>query len=248
MVTRPETEDDPLVAMLEERGAVPIRAPVIDLVPAETKVLDEAIEELAHGSFEWILFTSRTGVVVLATRLAELGLGPEAVDASVAAVGDGTAGALKEAGISPRLVPSTFTTDALANEMAAGTGRVLLARADIAGNELEFALRARGWKPTRVNVYRTRFLDRMPREAADALRNGTVDAITFTSASTVDGLRRLLPSWSALPDPRPKIVCIGPVTAVAARHAGLAVDAVASPHTIEGLVSALESIFDREGA
>jgi len=38
-------------------------------------------------------------------------------------------------------------------------------------------------------------------------------------------------------------VCIGPVTAREARTRGLRVAAVAKPHTIEGLVVALERVF-----
>ena len=83
----------------------------------------------------------------------------------------------------------------------------------------------------------------MPAEAARVLQDGGVDVITFTSASTVEGFRRMLGSWDRLPQRRPKVACIGPVTASAARESGLAVDAVATPHTIEGLVAALESIF-----
>ena len=47
--------------------------------------------------------------------------------------------------------------------------------------------------------------------------------------------------------PRPLVVCIGPVTADRARASGLPVDAEADPHTIEGLVAALESALDRVG-
>ena len=39
------------------------------------------------------------------------------------------------------------------------------------------------------------------------------------------------------------VVCIGPVTADAAEAAGLAVAAVATEHTIEGLVAALEVVL-----
>jgi len=38
----------------------------------------------------------------------------------------------------------------------------------------------------------------------------------------------------------PKVVCIGPVTAREARGHGLRVHAVADPHTVDGLVAAVE--------
>jgi uroporphyrinogen-III synthase len=210
-------------------------------------VLDDVIDQLANGHFEWVLFTSRTGVEVVTDRLAARGMDGAVLRTSVGAVGEGTARALAEAGIQAALVPEMFTTEALAQAMPAGSGRVLLARADIAGDELEAAVEARGWTPVRVVAYRTVFPERMPAEAARALENGGVDAITFTSASTVEGLRRLLGSWRSLPEPRPKVACIGPVTASAAREAGLEVDAIATPHTIEGLVAALESMFTSQG-
>ena len=247
MVTRAEAHADPLIDMLQQRGAVAIRAPAIELIPATDHVLDDAIDELAAGRFDWVVFTSRTGVEVVAARLRARGLNGASVSASVAAVGDGTARALQAAGIEPALVPPTFTTEALADAMPAGSGRVLLARADIAGDLLEEKLRARGWTPVRIDAYRTVFPERMPPAAARTLEDGGVDAITFTSASTVEGFRRMVGSWTALGQRRPKIVCIGPVTASAARDAGLEVDAVATPHTIEGLLAALESIFPARG-
>jgi uroporphyrinogen-III synthase len=72
-----------------------------------------------------------------------------------------------------------------------------------------------------------------------------VDAVTFTSSSTVrfllDGLeaggmgraeaRRLFADVAVL--------CIGPVTAGTARDEGLRVEAVAAEYTVDGLVDAL---------
>ena len=82
----------------------------------------------------------------------------------------------------------------------------------------------------------------LPPEAGAALKAGQVDAVTFTSASTVRGFVGALgPVRGA-----PKVVCIGPVTAKEARARGLTVHAVAKPHTIEGLVAALERVFGRE--
>ena len=69
------------------------------------------------------------------------------------------------------------------------------------------------------------------------MRAGAVDAISFTSSSTVDNFCDAL--GSALPEPRPPVVSIGPVTTRTASARGLRVDAEADPHTIDGLVEAL---------
>jgi len=113
---------------------------------------------------------------------------------------------------------------------------VLCARADIAPAGLEDALVAKGWSPERVDAYRTRMPARLPLEAREALANGEVDAITFTSASTVRGFVTAVGRVKG----SPKVVCIGPVTSKEARAHGLPVHAVARPHTIEGVVAALE--------
>ena len=84
-------------------------------------------------------------------------------------------------------MPTTFTTAGLARAFPRGTGRVLCARADIAPAGLEDALAAKGWSPLRVDAYRTRLARSLPADARAALRDGRVDAITFTSASTVRG-------------------------------------------------------------
>ncbi|MDQ4108591.1 MAG: uroporphyrinogen-III synthase, partial [Actinomycetota bacterium] len=101
---------------------------------------------------------------------------------------------------------------------------------------LEEALARKGWAAVRVDAYRTVFATSFPRAARDALRSGDVDAVTFTSASTVRGFVNALGAARGTPT----VVCIGPVTAAAARDAGLRSAAVAKPHTIDGLVAALE--------
>jgi uroporphyrinogen-III synthase len=234
LVTRPRQRAGELAALLLDRGAVPLVAPAVEVRPAPAGPLELAGTQLASGEFVWAAFTSRAAVEALAGHL---GVGGPL---HVAAVGEGTAAALRDLGVEPELVPATFTTEALAKAFPRGRGQVLLARADIAPDGLESALRAKGWTPVRVDAYRTRLSTRMPPPAARALRQGRVDAVTFTSASTVEGFLRMAgDDLRAMPG-RPRIACIGPVTAVAATSAGLPVDAVASPHTIEGLVDAVE--------
>jgi len=232
LVTRPREQAASLVHELERRGATAIVAPTIEVVPVRSAELTKALQDLAAGTFDWITLTSRATVDVLASRLE-----PGDVRARVAAVGEGTSAAFRRwAGRDPDLVPKTFTTAALAHAFPRGRGRVLCARADVAPEGFEEALTAKGWTPLRVDAYRTKMPEWLPIGAREALARGTVDAITFTSASSVRGFT------NAVTDVRgdPKVVCIGPVTAREARAHGLEVAAVAQPHTMEGMIAALE--------
>lgn len=232
LVTRPRAQADELVRALERRGATVVVAPAIEIVPVRSAKLASALKRLSDGDFDWITVTSPRTVDVLAEHLR-----PRDVRASVAAIGDGTRDAFRRwTRREPDLVPKTFTTASLARAFPRGTGRVLCARADIAPEGLEDALASKGWRPTRVDAYRTRMPRSLPAEARIALRAGRIDAVTFTSASTVRGFVHALGAVKG----NPKVVCIGPVTAREARVHGFTVHAVARPHTIEGLLEGVE--------
>ncbi len=236
-MTRPAEQVDELARVLERRGATAIAAPSIEIVPVRSATLTRSLERLAEGRFDWVTITSPRTVETIAERLR-----PSGVRAKVAAIGEGTREAFRGwARREPDLVPRTFTTAALARSFPRGTGRVLCPRADVAPEGLEVALAAKGWTTTRVDAYRTRTPRSLPPDAREALRGGRVDAVTFTSASTVRGFVRLLGAAKG----NPKVICIGPVTAREARAHGFTVHAVAHPHTIAGLVDALERAFSR---
>ena len=215
-----------------------IEAPTIEIVPLDdTSELDEAVRKLAAGGFSWVSFSSPRAVDAVLDRLHAFGLPPR-LPARIAAVGPSTAERLRVAGIETDLLASPHTTNALARAFPAGEGGVLLPRADLASEDLEDALRAKGWTPVRVTAYRTRFPDRLATEAREALEGGAVDAIVFTSASTVRGFAQT----AGVPN-GPRVVCIGPVTAEAAKRAGFTMDAIAEPHTVDGIVRAVENLW-----
>jgi uroporphyrinogen-III synthase len=238
LVTRPAEQATPLVQALERRGAHVLVAPTIRLVPARSAALTAASRDLAAGRFAWLVLTSATTVEVLRERLGSA----REVRSKVAAIGEGTAAAFRRwARRDPDLQPTTFTTEALARAFPRGSGGVLCARADIAPKGLEEALARKGWEPTRVDAYRTIFARSLPREVRRALAWDEVDAVTFTSASTVRGFANVLGrrygTFIA--------VCIGPVAAAAAREQGFEVRRIARPHTIGGLVEAVELALAR---
>ncbi len=236
LVTRPADGSVELVRRLRALGATGLVAPTIEIAPIRSATLTHALRELSAGRFAWIILTSRATVEMLASRLND----PGDVRANVAAIGEGTGAAFRAwARRTPDLTPASFTTVGLARAFPRGEGRVLCARADIAPPGLEDALAAKGWSPERVDAYRTKMARSLPPEARSALRDGEVDAITFTSASTVRGFVGAM----GVVRGDPKVVAIGPVTAAEARAHGLRVSAVARPHTIEGLVDALERVL-----
>jgi uroporphyrinogen III methyltransferase/synthase len=102
-------------------------------------------------------------------------------------------------------------------------------------NVIPVDLGARGYTVTVLPVYRT--VPASPDTATVArVQSGAVDAVTFTSSSTVDNFcAAVVP----LPHPQPLVVSIGPVTSATAVGRGLRVDAEAAEHTIDGLVATL---------
>jgi uroporphyrinogen-III synthase len=227
--------------LLRARGAEALEVPTIEIRPlASTAELDRAVGELAAGGYDWVVLTSVNGVAALRARAEALGHGA-ALRAAVAAVGPATEAALRAWGVAPTLVPDVATTAALAGAFPApaapGRGRVLLARADLANPELAEALRAKGWQTAEVVTYHTVPLRRLDPAACRRLDRGEVDWVAFTASSTVEGFLR---GYGGPPPPGVRVAAIGPVTADAARSAGMRVAATAAEHTIPGLVAAIE--------
>jgi uroporphyrinogen III methyltransferase/synthase len=240
LVPRARDQAGDLSALLRARGAEPLEVPTIEIRPvASTAALDRAVGELAAGRFDWVVLTSVNGVAAVRARAEALGHGAAALAAArVAAVGPATEAALRAWGVDPDLVPEVATTAALGQAFpAAGPGRVLLARADLANPELGAILRAKGWETAEMVAYHTVPVGALDRAARRRLDGGEVHWIAFTASSTVEGFLR---GYGGPPPPGVRVAAIGPVTAGAARSAGIAVAATATDHTIGGLVAAIE--------
>lgn len=247
LVTRAREQASDLAARLESLGAEPIELPTIRPVPpTQPELLEGALDRLEE--YAWVVFTSAQGVERLWARLRARGGDARAfARARLAAVGPGTAAALEARGLSPDYVPDQFTTAALAEGLApqlARGERVLLARAENAPPELGHLLARAGAQVEEAPPYRTVPDEEAEQAGRERLLAGEVDIVTFTSSSTV---RNLLVAVDGRVEAlqRPLIACIGPVTAQTAREAGLRVDLVASPHTVEGLVKGVVALVGR---
>jgi uroporphyrinogen III methyltransferase/synthase len=236
VVTRARAQASGLAARLRDLGAEVVELPAIRIEPRiDTAEVRQAVASL--HTYALVCLTSPNGVRLLFEAMAEQGRDARALaNATVAAIGPGTAAALAERGVIADVVPGRFVAEALveALEPVEVQGRpVLVARAAEARDVLPQALRERGAEVDVVSLYGTLREEPAP-EAVDAARDA--DYVTFTSSSTV---RNLVEALGERMPGDARVVSIGPVTSDAARAAGLEVAVEAARHDVEGLVAAL---------
>ncbi len=234
-VTRARAQASGLAERLRELGAEVVETPAIRIEPRPVEgELLEAVERI--GEYALVCFTSPNGVRLFFEALASTGRDARALaDATVAAIGPGTAAALLEHGIRADVVPERFVAEALVEALEpveVDGRRVLVARAAEARSVLPDALRERGAVVDDVALYET-VAEPLTEAQLAGLERATY--VTFTSSSTV----RFLLDSGARPPAGARIVSIGPVTSATAEERGLTVDVVAERHDIDGLVDAL---------
>ncbi|HYK83232.1 MAG TPA: uroporphyrinogen-III synthase [Gemmatimonadales bacterium] len=245
-VTRPRAQAGDLVRALEALGAEVVAAPTIRIRPLpDAAPVRAALAALSR--YDWLIFTSRNAVDVVCDRLPDWGLAVrDLARVRIAAIGPGTAAALARHGLTPALVPGRFVAEAVVAALAergplAGQ-RVLLPRAREARDALPAGLRALGAQVDVIPVYET------VRAAADgaalarAILGRELDAITFTSSSTVRHFVDIV-GPAAATSGRFAAAVIGPVTAATARELGIAVAIEAAEYSVPGLVDALRRYF-----
>ena len=248
VVTRAREQAGDLVRALQDHGAEAVLAPVIRIQPlADLGALRAALTGLS--AYRWVVFTSQNAVQIVFDRLVAWGLTPRVFSStSVAAIGTATADALTVRGVVPAVVPAEFVAEALAEaliERSSGTlagARVLIPSAEDAREALPSALRHHGARVENIAVYRTVPVQADLSGLAADITRGRIDAVTFTSSSTVRSFVDLI-GRPAATSGRFIAATIGPVTADTARELGLREIIEAEPHTVPGLVESLAKRF-----
>ncbi len=227
-VTRARAQASGLAARLRALGAEAVEAPAIRIV-----ALEGPAPEIDR--YDLVCLTSPNGVQWLFERLAADGRDARSfAGVRIAAIGPGTAAALRAHGLIADIVPERFVAEGLVEALAdVPVSRVLIARAAEARDVLPDALRERGAEVDVVALYET-----VAEPLSDAQRAAVAgaDYITFTSSSTV---RFFFDAVGDGVSPETRLVSIGPVTSDALRQAGRPPDVEARRHDIDGLVDAL---------
>ena len=203
VVTRAPGQAEPLASHIAELGHEVVLCPLIRI-----DRIGGGRVELA--GYDWLIVTSPNGAGELMTRA-------HGRPARVAAIGPGTAAALRRGGLEPDLVPRVSTQEGLLAELPRPAGRVLFAAAESARMKIVEELGA-----DFLPLYRTTELRPPPPVG---------DVVVLASASAARAFGQL--------GARMPAVSIGPQTSEAARAAGISVLAEAERHDLAGLVEAI---------
>ena len=229
---------------LRALGADVIEAPATRIELLDATPLRDAIDRLAR--YDWIAFTSQVAVDLFWAALRERGLDARAVAGRrICAVGPATADALLARGLAPDVVPERFVAEGLLDALGSrgdvrGATFLYIAASD-ARDALPTGLADLGAVVDTVRAYRSIPDVDGARAAADALDEGTVDYVAYASGGAVKAFADAVGGAAG----KAGAACIGPVTALAAREAGLRVVVESATSTTAALADAIVSDWAR---
>ena len=255
MITRARAQSAEITARLEASGATVIHCATIEIVPPSSwTALDEAIQNLAD--YDWLVFTSANGVEFFFRRLREkrTDVNPQPTGQIICAIGPATAEALKAEGAVANVVASESRAEGALAAIIDYVGepervrglKFLIPRARLAREVLPDGLRKLGARVDAVEAYQTTKPNAKAESILRLFKERSIDAITFTSSSTVSNLAAIV----GLEDLSELLantiaVCIGPVTAETAEKHG--VTRIVHPHeyNTEALVDSIVQSLGR---
>ena len=207
---------------LRREGAEVLELPAIKTEAiSENQKLKQSME--AIQSYDWIVFTSPTGVRVFFEKLAEHEADIRKLAAAkFAVIGSGSEKELKKHGILADLKPEIFDGEHLGSSLAracTGGERILIPRAETANQELILELqKVPDVQIDDVPTYRTLYESSELIDKKAEFEQGKIDFAIFTSASTVRGFAQAV---KGLDFSLVRAVCIGKQTKRAADELGV---------------------------
>lgn len=256
LLTRPKELISETAAKLRAKGAEVLELPAIrtERVPHNER-LSQALFEL--DSYQWIVFTSPTGVRIFFEEMAERGIDCRALrNVKFAVIGNGTKKALAELGFYADLMPDVYDAQHLGqalretidfgcssnSENKGGNGnsncvnrpRILIPRAALGSPELLGEL-GDGFQVDDISTYETRYETSRFVDLQKEFSDRTIDYVMFTSASTVRGFAGTVRDIDYA---KVNAVCIGKQTEAAAKELGMKTY-VAKKASIDSLIECL---------
>ena len=245
VITRAREAGGAFAAGLRALGAQVTEFPTIEIVaPDSYTAIDAALARTA--SFDWVIFTSATGVERMLERMKTRGIDQLALGgAKLGAIGPATAARLAERALTVAAMPREYRAEAIVEALGAERirgARILIPRAQVAREVLPEMLIAAGAREVVVApVYKTVKPANAPVERVRELAAaGAIDLVAFTSSSTVTNFCEMIGASVAR---GLRAAAIGPITAETARASGLQVVVQPTEYTVPALIAAIRDYF-----
>lgn len=236
VVTRPKERAGSLCHKLKSLGADVIEYPCIETISLmDNDLTKKVVEKINEHNI--IAFTSPSGVKIFFEALKKIGKDLRVFgNKKIAVIGSATGEEIEKYGIIPDFLPLTYDGKNLGKLIAenANNEKVLLLRAREGSREITDELKASNICYEDMAIYYTDYIGDTASEYYENIKNGAVDFVTFTSASTVKAFNKLFNSkeyyFTAL--------CIGEKTGKEAEALGI--KTIVSPEaTIDSMVETL---------
>lgn len=240
LVTATEIIAEPLAEKIRKLGGEPV---VMSLISVRAEKMYGLKEVLVRPGKRWLVFTSRNGVRFFFEQMKK-----ERIDirilgiCRIAVMGAGTRRELENWGCYADLLPEQSCSESLAKALCENVQydeEICLFRAEEASDVLIKRLREKQYRVVDIPTYRTEIMWKKRELLREMLED--VDAVTFCSASAVSAFVQMTEGHDLVAN----TICIGPVTAQAAKKVGLHIDKVAEQYDLEGLTEALCAILSQ---
>ena len=240
LVTATEIIARPLAEYIRRLGGEPV---VMSLIGVKGQEMSSIKAVLTSPGKRWLVFTSRNGVRFFFEQMKKEQVDIRSLgDSRIAVMGAGTRKELENWGCYADLLPEQSCSESLAKALCENVQydeEICLFRAEEASDVLIKRLREKQYRVVDIPTYRTEIMWKKRELLREMLED--VDAVTFCSASAVSAFVQMTEGHDLVA----KTICIGPVTAQAAKKAGLHIDKVAEQYDLEGLTEALCAILSQ---
>ena len=235
LVTATEIIARPLAEYIRRLGGEPV---VMSLIGVKGQEMSRIKAVLTSPGKRWLVFTSRNGVRFFFEQMKKEQVDIRSLgDSRIAVMGAGTRRELENWGCYADLLPEQSCSESLAKALCAHAEpdeAICLFRAVLIKR-----LREKQYRVVDIPTYRTEIMWKKRELLREMLED--VDAVTFCSASAVSAFVQMTEGHDLVA----KTICIGPVTAQAAKKVGLHIDKVAEQYDLEGLTEALCAILSQ---
>ena len=251
LITRPWEHQQSLVGRLRDMGAQVIEMPAIRVCSIRENSEFERVlrEQMEEEKEKWMVFTSSIGVRIFFEKLGKSSLDIRDIlggQVKIAAIGCATQRKLLEYGWRTDLVPEEYCAGALGRELAKKAVKgssIRIFRARNGSEELLPPLAGQGFSVEDIPLYDTehQIYGEECKRIKEAFDRGEIDAVTFTSASTVRGF---VEAMGDLDYTGCRAVCIGRQTAKEAAKYGMEIQ-ISAQASIDSMVELLVGCYGK---